>query len=207
MENQLTPNQLNQIIAEVEQLKQQREQELNPEQVKEILQELNLPSELLDEALIQLQRRQALAVENKYKRWIFIVIIVSVIAAIALTTVILQQQQQALEKISTVQSQISLNQDGAKTIITVNRQASPLIFYRVTLQNAPIGKKLSLKCNWIDSSNQTVHQNSWETKTIDRATWNTYCRYQFNNNATTGLWKVQMLLGDRLISTTSFTVR
>ena len=88
MENNLTPNQLNQIIAEVEQLKQQREQELNSEQVKEILQELNLPPELLDEALIQVQRRQALAVEKKRKRWIATGIIVSIITAIALTTII-----------------------------------------------------------------------------------------------------------------------
>ena len=207
MENNLTPNQLNQIIAEVEQLKQQREQELNSEQVKEILQELNLPPELLDEALIQVQRRQALAVEKKRKRWIATGVIVSIIAAITLTTIILQQQQQALEQISTVQSQISLNQDGTNNITTVNRQINPLIFYRVTLQNAPMGKKLSLNCNWIDPNNQIVHQNSWEIKTIDRATWNTSCSYQFNNNAALGLWKVQMLLGDRILSTTSFTVK
>lgn len=207
MENNLRPNQLNQIIAEVEQLKQQREQELNSEQVKEILQELNLPPELLDEALIQVQRRQVLAVEKKRQRWIATGVIISIIAAIPLTTVILQQQQQALEKVSPVQSQISLNQDGTNNITTVNRQASSLIFYRVTLQNAPIGKKLSLNCNWIDPNNQIVHQNSWETKIIDRATWNTSCRHQFNDNAALGLWKVQMLLGDRLISTTAFTVQ
>ncbi|HEY9692251.1 MAG TPA: hypothetical protein V6D15_08610 [Oculatellaceae cyanobacterium] len=207
MKNNLTPNQLNQIIAEVEQLKQQREQELNSEQVKEILQELNLPPELLDEALIQLQRRQALAVEKKRQRWIATGAIISIIAAIALTTIISQQQQQALEKVSTVQSQISLNQDGTNNVTTISRQVSPLIFYRVTLQDAPIGKKISLNCNWIDPNNQIVHQNSWETKTIDRATWNTYCRYQFNSSATPGLWKVQMLLGDRILSTTSFTVK
>ena len=207
MENNLTPNQLNQIIAEVEQLKQQREQELSSEQVKEILQELSLPPELLDEALIQVQRRQALAVENKRKRWIATGVIVSIIAAIALTTMISQQQQQALEKVSPVQSQISLNQDGTNNVTTINRQISPLIFYRVTLQNAPIGKKLSLKCSWIDPNNQIVHQNSWETKTIDRATWNTSCRYQFNDNADRGLWKVQMLLGDRILSKTTFTVK
>jgi len=57
MENRLTQTQLTQIVAEVERLSNLRQSELDSEEVKEILQELRLPPELLNEALIQLRRR------------------------------------------------------------------------------------------------------------------------------------------------------
>lgn len=65
MNQRLTPEQLNKVIAEAQRLQQNREQELDPEQVQQILQELNLPPELLDEALTQVHRRQALEAEKK----------------------------------------------------------------------------------------------------------------------------------------------
>lgn len=50
MEDRLTQAQLSQVVTEVEQLWRRREAELDSEQVKEILQELNLPSDLLEDA-------------------------------------------------------------------------------------------------------------------------------------------------------------
>src|SRR4028118_1364989 len=70
MENRLTQTQLTQIVAEVERLSNLRQSELDSEEVKEILQELSLPPELLNEALIQLQRREALAQQQRRNRWI-----------------------------------------------------------------------------------------------------------------------------------------
>jgi transcriptional regulator of met regulon len=68
MNNRLTQAQLSQIVAEVERLSQRRDDELEPEQVKQILQELSLPPELFDEALVQLRRREALAVQQRRNR-------------------------------------------------------------------------------------------------------------------------------------------
>src|SRR4028118_1163753 len=70
MENRLTQTQLTQIVAEVERLSNLRQSELDSEEVKEILQELRLPPELLNEALIQLRRREALAQQQRRNRWI-----------------------------------------------------------------------------------------------------------------------------------------
>jgi hypothetical protein len=206
MNNRLTQAQLSQIVGEVERLSQRRDDELDPEQVKQILQELSLPPELLDEALVQIRRREALAVQQRRNRWIAGGVIASLVVAIAGTTVFTQQNQQAIQNVSTAQSQIALTQDGSSTLQEVNRQASPLIYYRVTLKDAPIGKKLSLSCDWIDPSGQVVHQNRWETQTINKAVWPTHCRYQFTPAAAPGNWKVQMSLGERTLSTTSFTV-
>lgn len=207
MNNRLTQAQLSQIVGEVERLSQRRDDELDPEQVKQILQELNLPPELLDEALIQIRRREALAVRQRRNRWIAGGAIASVLVAIAGTTVFIQQNQQAIQNVSTTQSQITLTKDGSSSIGEVNRQVSPLIYYRVTLKDAPISKKLSLSCNWIDPSGRVVHQNRWETQTIDKAVWPTHCRYQFSPAVAPGNWKVQMFLGGRTLSTTSFTVK
>lgn len=207
MNNRLTQAQLSQIVGEVERLSQRRDDELDPEQVKQILQELSLPPELLDEALVQIRRREALAVRQQRNRWIAGGVIASLVVAIAGTTVFIQQNQQAIQNVSTAQSQIALTQDGSSSIGEVNRQASPLIFYRVTLKDAPIGKKLSLSCDWIDPSGKVVHQNRWETQTINKAVWATHCRYQFNPAAAPGNWKVQMSVGERTLSTTSFPVK
>jgi hypothetical protein len=207
MNNRLTQAQLSQIVGEVELLSQRRDDELDPEQVKQILQELSLPPELLDEALVQIRRREALAVRQRRNRWIAGGVIASLVVAIAGTTVFIQQNQQAIARVSTAQSQIALTQDGSSSLKEVNRQASPLIYYRVTLKDAPIGKKLSLSCDWIDPSGQVVHQNRWETQTINKAVWSTHCRYQFSPAASPGNWKVQMSLGERTLSTTSFTVK
>ncbi|MGL5065865.1 MAG: DUF3859 domain-containing protein, partial [Microcoleus sp.] len=70
METRLTQTQLTQIVAEVERLSNLQKSQLDSAEIKEILQELNLPPELLDEALIQLQRRKALARQQKRNRLI-----------------------------------------------------------------------------------------------------------------------------------------
>lgn len=84
MENRLTQAQLSQVVAEVERLSQQRETELNREQVKEILQELNLPSDLLEDALLQLRRREALDRQQRRNRLIVAAVVAIFSVAICL---------------------------------------------------------------------------------------------------------------------------
>ena len=81
--------QLSQIIAEVERLAQNQQADLsnlNKQAVAEILQELNLPPELLDEAIIQLRRREALAKQQTRNKWIVVGVTMVLIGAIASTT-------------------------------------------------------------------------------------------------------------------------
>ncbi|MFO0140508.1 MAG: DUF3859 domain-containing protein, partial [Aphanizomenon sp.] len=85
MNQPLNQEQLNQIIAEVQTLQLRQESELNQQQIKEILQDLNLPPELLDEALIQIRRKQALEVQQSRNKLIGFVVATSVIIGIGLT--------------------------------------------------------------------------------------------------------------------------
>ena len=70
MEQRLTKTQLERIVAEVQKLSDRRESELNATEVREILQELNLPPELLDEAMVQLSRSDALVAQQRRNRWL-----------------------------------------------------------------------------------------------------------------------------------------
>lgn len=72
------------MVAEVERLSQRREAELDREQVKEILQELQLPDELLDEALVQIKRREALAKQQKRNWAIGLVVVVALVGGISI---------------------------------------------------------------------------------------------------------------------------
>jgi len=207
MENRLTQTQLTQIVAEVQRLSNLREAELNSAEVTQILQELGLPTELLDEALIQLQRREALAQQQRRNRWIAGGLAAVAVGAIAITGFFIQQSRQALDRISVQQNRITSVQDDGGNLTVVSRQNNPEIFYRVTLKDAPIGKKLSISCDWIDPSGQVVKQNSYQTREIDKSIWNTQCRYKIGTAATPGKWQVKMFVENRAIGSTSFQVK
>ncbi|AFY66240.1 hypothetical protein [Geitlerinema sp. PCC 7407] len=207
MKQRLTQVQLEQVVAEVQRLSERQQAELDAEQVKGILQELNLPPELLEEAILQLHRREALVEQQRRRRWI----IGSVIGLIALlllgVTVFTQSQQQLLTRVTAERDRITLVQDDGGDLSTVLRQTSGEVVYRVTLSDAPVGQKLSLSCNWMDPNGQIVHQNRYQTKEITTPVWNTICRHTIGSAAPVGTWKVQMLLGDRLLSDTTFVVK
>ncbi|MBC1223406.1 DUF3859 domain-containing protein [Nostoc sp. UCD121] len=207
MTQRLTQEQLAQIVTEVEGLQVRREAELDQQQVREILQELNLPPELLDEALIQLNRRQALEVQQHRNRWITSGVVAFLVILSASTIFFIQRQNSVLSRVSAQQDRITLVSNTGGDLKTISRQTNPEILYRVTLKDAPLGKKLALSCNWIDPSGQIARQNSYQTREINTSVWDTQCRYTINPAATVGNWKVQMLLEGRQISDETFEVK
>ncbi|MTJ51880.1 DUF3859 domain-containing protein [Anabaena sp. UHCC 0253] len=205
MNQRLSQEQLNQIIAEVQGLQLRQEAELDQQQVRDILQDLNLPPELLDEALIQVRRKQALQVQERRNKLIGFGVVTIVIVGIGLTIFFSQQKTSLLANITAQQDRITLADNA--NLNTISRQSQPELFYRVTLKDAPIGKKLSLSCNWVDSSGQVVKQNNYQTREVKTSIWETQCRYTINPNASLGNWKVEMFLDGRKISDESFVVK
>jgi hypothetical protein len=206
MNQRLTQEQLNQIIAEVQGLQLRQEAELDQQQVKEILQDLNLPPELLDEALIQVRRKQALEVQQRRNKLITFGVIAAVIIGIGSTVFFNQQQGSLLANVSAQQDKITLESNN-ENLKNISRQTNSELFYRVTLKNAPIGKKLALSCNWIDPTGQIVKQNNYQTREVKTSIWDTFCRYSINSNAPVGNWKVEMFLEGRKISEEPFIVQ
>lgn len=205
MENRLTQAQLFQVVAELERLAQQREAELNQEQVKEILQELNLPGNLLEDALLQLRRREALARQQRKKQLIVAVVVALLGGAIATTTFLHHRYQQAIASVATIESRITLDRDNSR-LGQINRQTSPTVYYHVALKDAPVGNRLSLTCNWVNPSGEVVHQSNYQTRQIDRAVWTTYCYHQLSPSATMGTWEVRMFLEGRSLGSHKFVV-
>ncbi|MBD2520008.1 DUF3859 domain-containing protein [Nostoc sp. FACHB-973] len=206
MTPRLTQEELAQIVTEVESLQTRREVELDQEQVKEILQEMNLAPELLDEALIQLNRRQALEVQQRQNRWITSGVVALLAVVSASTIFVMHQHSSALSHVSAQQDRITLAQNNSGNLETISRQTNPEVFYRVTLKDTPLGKKLALSCNWTDPNGQIVKQNSYQTREINTSVWNTQCRHTINSAATIGKWQVQMFLEGRQISDETFQV-
>lgn len=207
MEPRLTQTQLAQVIVEIEQLSQRRELELAPQQVREILQELNLPNELLEDALVQLRRREVLEQRQRRNRWIAIATIAVAITVIGTGILFRQNRQQQTAQVVAGQDRIALSETSGDSLTQVSRQIDPRVYYQVMLKNAPIDRQLSLQCDWIDPSGQIVHQGRYQTRTIDTQTWDTYCFYDLGSAAAPGNWEVQMSLDGRVLSTQPFTVQ
>lgn len=127
--------------------------------------------------------------------------------AIAITGFYIQQNRQAIDRVSIQQNRITSVQDDGGNLTVISRQNNPEIFYRTTLKDAPIGKKLSLSCDWIDPSGQVVKQNRYQTRKIDKPIWNTQCRYKIGTAAATGNWQVKMYVESRAIGSASFEVK
>jgi hypothetical protein len=203
MEQRLTTQQLEQIVGEVGRLAHRQQAELDRSQVQEILQELNLPPELLDDAMIQVQRKEALSRARKQNLGIVIAGVTVVAVMLVGTNLLFQNQVAKLTKIYVTQDRITLVQNG-ENLTKISKGVE--IAYRVTLSEAPINQKLNLTCNWLDPQGQVAHANRYDTKNITTPIWNTTCRYQIPTDAMLGNWKVRILVGDRLLKQTSFEV-
>ncbi|MEG4350853.1 DUF3859 domain-containing protein [Microcoleus sp. LAD1_D3] len=207
METRLTQAQLAQVVAEIDKLSQQRELELGTAQVREILRELNLPDELLEDAIAQMHRREVLEKQQRRNRWIALASTAVVISAIGIGVLFGQNQQQKTAQVVGGEDRIALSKKGGDSLTQVNRQINPRIYYQVTLQNAPIGNQLSLQCDWTNPSGQIVRQSKYTTRTIDTAVWNTHCFYDLGSASQPGNWEVRMSLDGRAIGTEPFVVK
>jgi hypothetical protein len=204
MEQRLTTQQLERIVGEVGRLANRQQDELDRSEVEKILVELNLPPELLDEAMIQVQRKEALAKQRKRNIGIAIAGITALVMLVAGTSLFFQDRVSTIAKVIATQDRITLAQDNGENLRSVDRGTE--IAYRVTLDNAPVGEKLSLTCNWLDPTGKVAHTNRFETKNITTSVWNTQCRYQLPVNVVAGAWQVQIQLGDRTLQKSPFTV-
>jgi hypothetical protein len=207
MEPQLTRAQLDQVIAEAQHLTEYRQDQLlDPAQVRDILQELNLPPDVLEDALTQVHRKQALAQQTRQRKRLAGVVGAVLVVAIAIPTVLFWQNRQELGQVSAQQDRITLAQE-TQAVKNVDRQSNPDVYYRVTLKDAPIGKKLALSCDWVDPSGQVAKQNRFETQPVTTAIWTTHCRYRMGNATPTGTWTVKMFLDGRALDNATFDVK
>ena len=205
----LRNDQVAQVVAEITRIAQEREDvrlnSLERDQVEQIVQELNLPPDLIDDAIAQLRRKEALATEQRRKK---LMIAGAALLLLALLTTAFwwtAHRNAVRARITAEQGRLTPKADNGGSLQTITRNGAE-VFYHVTLRDVPLNEKLSLNCNWIDPSGKVVSQNQWDTRTTDKSVWATRCKCQIGTSAEKGTWKVEMLLGDRVLSATTFQV-
>jgi hypothetical protein len=204
MEQRLTTQQLDRIVGEVGRLADRQQAELDRSEVQKILEELNLPPELLDEAIIQVQRKEALARQQQLTKRVILASIITVIIIVVGTGLFWQNRSASIAKVTASEDRITLATDNSANLQAVSTGSD--LVYRTTLNNAPVGEKLNITCNWLDPAGKIAHINRYETKNITTSIWNTQCRYQLPVNATNGRWQVDIRLGDRVLQQAPFDV-
>jgi hypothetical protein len=207
MERRLTPEQLKLVIAEVQEMDIANGQEMSAAEVRDILQELNLPAELLEDAMVQVDRRQALASQQRRQRWLWGGVIAAAIVSIAISGISIHNDRQALSKVTAQADHVTLSLQDGNSRTEIDRQAHNQVFYRLTLRDAPLDRSLSLSCHWIDPNGKIAHQNKFQTKTITTSVWQTHCRHSIGSDTTPGAWEVRAFLGERILGSAKFTVR
>jgi len=209
MEKRLTQEQLGQVVAEVTRLAQEREdfgrETLDRNQMAQVLKELDLPGDLIDDAMEQVRRREALEREQKKRRKMILIGVAVVVLIVLLSGVWIYRRGAAFDRINTDQARITRLQDDGGSLQTVLSNGEEVV-YRVTLKDVPVGQSLSLTCNWIDPTGRVFHQNRYTTRTTDKSVWPTQCKCQIGAAAEKGTWKVEMRLGDRILNSTTFQV-
>jgi hypothetical protein len=220
-DDQLTESQVARVVEEVTRQAQLREvdqrQTLERKQVEQILDELKLPTELLDPAMRELERRdddekvqaqyaEELAARKRRTFWLVGTVAAVVLVIILVVGAFVQSRSRALADIAAPQPGRITRSDGVGGALgSVTRDGSE-IYYQVTLERVPLDRSLSMKCNWIAPGGRIVKQNSWQTGATDKTVWPTHCRTTFDPSAPAGTWTVEMLLNDRILSRTDFRV-
>lgn len=222
MKQKLTTSQATGVIFPVEELSPDQEVELDWEEVKGEWPELSLFDRLLNQVRVSRKRGKALPVPRKGQkpsltipftdllRSMAAIAQVGLVGAMISSIIWVNDRKEAIaNRIAhppPSKTRIILSNDYGNYFVVFNRQERPHLYYRVTLQNPPKDKKLSLSCDWIDPTGQVVHQNLYQTKLINHRVWTSACSYQLREKAKPGSWQVKMSLGVSLLTKTEFIV-
>ncbi|PYS53381.1 MAG: hypothetical protein DMG13_12870 [Acidobacteria bacterium] len=116
-------------------------------------------------------------------------------------------RDEKIAHMSAVDAHLAIGSDAAGPVTQIDRDQTPEIYYHVVLRDVPLGWTLQLGCEWMDPHGAIARQNFYETRWIHKSTWPTHCRQQFSTAAEAGEWKVRMLSGERVLSTSSFLLK
>lgn len=205
MSRKLTQDELQKVIAEVTRLVEKKEENLDRQEVVKILDELNLPSDLLDEAMTEISRREIK--QRAQRKNVAIAIAVTAIIATAcflfFSTASMKNAEMA--KIEATSTRITGAVDDGSDAATVHTDGKE-VFLRITLQNVPLNERLSVRTDWIEPGGKTYKQNRWQTKPTTSTVWETHSKAVIGDAAPRGDWLVRVFLGDRLLIEKKFKV-
>jgi hypothetical protein len=204
-QTRLSEKQMADVVAEVSRLSLARAETLERRQVEDILRDLNLPTDLYDDAIAQLNRRESLAREQRRNRWLIAAAAAGLLCLLVFGYWWYASRAATFAAITGERGRITRAADDGASLSTLTRNGADAV-YHVTLRNVPLNQQLNLSCQWVDPNGQVFKINNWQTRATDKSVWVTSCKCQLGAAATAGQWKVKMQLGDRTLSETAFQV-
>lgn len=204
MATKIDPKDLGEIVEETARLEEESQGDIEREQARQILRELDLPASRLEEAeaLVSVRREKA-------KRRAHLTKVLGVGAAVA---VLLggtwgwryAVRARADARMTAIRSALSV---GGKTVSSpLLRGAQSDVRLEVVLDHPVQGAQLDLRCDWTGPSGELRDQNRWQTKTIDKDVWTTHCHRVFGPSDPAGEWSVVMRKADRSLAVERFKV-
>ena len=144
--------------------------------------------------------------ESEGPNWKAIALGLAVLAALGGGLVLFAGREQRLASMSASEARITLA-DADASLAEIEREKNQEVFYRVVLQEAPLGGRLHLRCEWVDPSGGVARRNRFRTRFVYKSRWPTHCRQRLGPGTPAGQWHVRLLLEDRVLSATSFLVK
>jgi hypothetical protein len=117
------------------------------------------------------------------------------------------QKAEAEKAVTAAEGRLTLQKDDGGSLKSFDRKDSPEVWFRVTLENAPLGRELALSCEWLDPTGKVAHRSRFRTKEITHTPWPTHARYRLSADAPLGTWTVRLLLAGRELRSQTFEVR
>jgi hypothetical protein len=116
-------------------------------------------------------------------------------------------REEKLAQMSASDGRIALTGAGDALEADLDRRERPEIYYHVVLHDVPLAGRLELSCEWVDPGGRMARRNRYRTRMIYKRTWPTYCRQQFGPGVPEGSWRVRLLSGERVLSSSPFVLR
>jgi hypothetical protein len=116
-------------------------------------------------------------------------------------------KREALRNVKAASGRLGLAADDGLLHASFVRDDQPEIWYRVVLDEVPLGAPLEFVCEWTDADGRIAHRNRYRTKAIVHSPWETHARYKLPANSTVGRWHVQLLFDGRQLHSLPFEVK
>lgn len=204
-EHKIAEKDMIRLVEEVSKLDNERRAQLDKTEVAKILNELSLPSDLLDEALLRLQRQKS---ERRTLKLILGAAITTALLGALLAFFVLSSSnavQQSYANVTATDAFFSQNAEGSVPVPEVS--TGQTVYAQVTLHNVPVNSKLPMHAKWYKPDGSILKESSWSTRETTSQNWNTHAKCVIPPDAPAGKWMVEFSLGGRSVISKIFVVK
>ena len=75
---------------------------------------------------------------------------------------------------------------GESRLQNVGLGTKEMIYFHVTLNGAPLGRRLDMVCEWFEPGGRVIKVVEYTTSRIDNPIWPTHCRHRFTGDSPIG---------------------